>query len=76
MRDQLSKRETILATLVGLAVFVLVNIVVIKYFLKNRARLHGELLTKTAQLEKGKSRLAGEPLWKERDQWQIGRAHV
>ena len=69
MRTQLSKRETMLATVVGLAVFVLVNLVVIKYFLKNRGRLQGELLTKAAQLEKGKSRLASNPMWKERDEW-------
>ena len=69
MRTQLSKRETMLVTVVGLVVFLLVNVGVIKYFLNNRTRLQGELIAKTAQLEKGKSRLASKPFWKERDEW-------
>lgn len=69
MRTQLSKREVILASLVGSAVFLLVNVVVINFFLKNRARLQAELLTKASQLQKGKSRLANKPMWMERDEW-------
>ena len=69
MSAQLSKREKTLATFVGVAVFLVINLVVINYFLKNRARLKGELLTKSAQLAKGKTRIATRPMWMERDEW-------
>ena len=39
------------------------------YFLKNRDRLQSELLTKAAQLEKSKSRIASKPMWTEREEW-------
>ncbi|MEO7319651.1 MAG: GspMb/PilO family protein [Chthoniobacteraceae bacterium] len=69
MSAKLSKRETILATAVGVVVFLVLNVVVIQYFLKNRARLQIELATKTTLLAKNQERIASQPMWKERDEW-------
>ncbi len=69
MSAKLSKRETMLAALVGGAVFIVLNVVVIKYFTTHRTRLQGELLTKGAQLQKNKTRIAAKPMWDERDEW-------
>ena len=69
MSTQLSKRETILATTVGVAVFLVLNLVVIKYFIKNRERLQTDLATKTTLLAKNKQRIASMPMWTERDEW-------
>ena len=69
MSTQLSKRETLLATIVGGAVFLLLNLVVIQYFLKNRVRLQTEMATKTTLLAKNKERVASKPMWMERDEW-------
>ena len=69
MSARLSKREMMLAIVVGGAVFLLLTVVVGKYFMTHRTRLQGELLTKTAQLEKSKARIATRPMWMERDEW-------
>ncbi len=69
MSARLSKRETMLAAFVGTAVFLLLNLVVIQFFLKNRARLQTELTTKAALLETNKARIAGKSIWTERDAW-------
>lgn len=69
MSAKLSKRETFLATLVGGTVFLVLNYVVIDYFLKNRVRLTAELATKTTLLVRNKERIAARPMWTERDAW-------
>ena len=69
MSTQLSKRETVLAMIVGGAVFLVLNLVVIKYFLNNRVRLQTEQATKTTLLAKNKERIASKPIWTERDEW-------
>ena len=69
MSTQLSKREMMLATIVGGAVFLLINLLVIQYFLKNRVRLQTEIATKTTLLAKNKERVANQPMWKEREEW-------
>ena len=69
MSAKLSKRETILATTVGVVVFLLLNVVVVQYFLKNRARLQTDLTTKTTLLARNKERVASQPMWTERDEW-------
>lgn len=69
MSAKLSKRETILATAVGISVFLLVNVVVIKYFMSNRQRLQTELATKTTLIAKSKERIASKAMWMERDEW-------
>ena len=69
MSTQLSKREMMLASIVGGAVFLLINLLVIQYFLKNRVRLETEIATKTTLLAKNKERVANQPMWKEREEW-------
>ena len=69
MSAQLSQREKTLATIVGVAVVFVLNLVVIKYFITNQRRLRDELAAKTKQLEGNKLLFADKDMWIERDAW-------
>lgn len=69
MSARLSQRERVLATAVGVAVFLVLNLFVFKFFLKNQQRLAGELVAKAAQLTQSGARIAEKSMWTERDAW-------
>ena len=69
MRAQLSQRERMLATVVGAVVLLLVNVVVIKFFVTNQRRLREEFATKTGQLKVMKSRFENKEKWAALDAW-------
>lgn len=69
MSAQLSARERLLATAVGIVVFALLNIFVISYFMKNQRRLRGELNTRALQLDAMKSLFANREISSQRDAW-------
>lgn len=69
MSTQLSKRERVLATVVGVVVLVVLNLWVISYFVKNHRRLRAELGAKAAQLSTNKLLFADKDMWAEREAW-------
>lgn len=69
MSMQISKREKVMVTAVAVAVLLVVNLVLIKYFVKNLQGLKTELSTKAKLLEQGKARIDKKPMWVERDAW-------
>ena len=69
MSTQLSKREKVLATIVGAAVLIVLNLAVVSYFIKNQRRLRVELDAKTQQLASNKLLFADRDMWTERDAW-------
>lgn len=69
MSTQISAREKTLAVIVGLLGFVIVNVFVVDYFLKNQTRLRSELTRNTAAIATMRRQLAERPLWEEREKW-------
>ena len=69
MSTQLSKREKVLATVVGTVVLIVLNLAVISYFMKNQRRLRVELDAKTQQLATNKLLFADREMWTEREAW-------
>ena len=69
MSTQLSQREKVMVTAVGVVVLIVLNLLVIQFFMKNQRRLKAELSTKAALLEQGKARIAKQDVWKERAEW-------
>jgi Type II secretion system (T2SS), protein M subtype b len=69
MRTQLSQREKILATVVGSVVLLLLNVVVIKFFVTNQRRLREEFATKTLQLDVMRTRYENKEKWAALDAW-------
>ena len=67
--NQLTPREKVLATIVGVAVGLVLNLILINFFLKNNRRLHEDLAGKTADLATKKILLAEKAMWEERDHW-------
>lgn len=65
----MSAREKTLATIVGAAVFLLVTFFLADYFLKNKARLQGEVVSKRRQLKSMQTLSADKALWQQRDEW-------
>ena len=69
MSKQLSQREKMLATLVGGVVLLLLNVVVIKFFVTNQRRLREEFATKTLQLKVMRTRYENKEKWAALDGW-------
>ena len=69
MISQLSQREKLLAGLVGFALFALLNVFLVKFFLTNHNDLKTSLGKAQSQLN-GFKQLEGErTMWAERDGW-------
>jgi hypothetical protein len=58
-----------MATVVGGIVILLLNLVVIKFFMKNQGRLRAEFASKTTQLNAMKSSFADREMWAQREAW-------
>jgi hypothetical protein len=69
MRAQLSKREKMLATVVSTVVLLLLNVIVIKFFVTNQRRLSDEFKTKTGQLKVMRTRFENKEKWAALDAW-------
>ncbi len=69
MIGQLSQREKLLAGLVGFALFVLLNIFLMKFFLANHGELKTSLGKAQAQLGTFKQLETERAMWAERDEW-------
>jgi hypothetical protein len=69
MMAQLSQRERMLATVVGAVLLLVLNLVVIKFFMKNQRRLRDEFATKTGQLQVNRTRFENKETWAQRDAW-------
>jgi hypothetical protein len=67
--SQLSSREKTLATIVGLAAFIFVTVLVVDYFLKNQTRLRSELARNTGAIVAMRRQLAERPMWEQREAW-------
>ncbi len=69
MSTQLSSREKLLATIVGVAVVLFLSAFVVDYFLKNQSRLRNELARNTAAVAAMRRSLSERAIWEERDAW-------
>jgi len=69
MIKQMTPRERTLATIVGLAFFVVVNFALVKVLGRYYRQSQADLTTKTIQIETLKTLLAERDTWNERDQW-------
>lgn len=69
MTGRLSKREKMLAILVGGTLFLLVNVVVLRLVTRVRADLQGQLQTKQSELAALESLFAESDQWKTRSAW-------
>ena len=67
MSTQLSAREKTLASIVGGAVAILLSLFLIKYFIRNNAAMHADLVVKKTELQGLQTLLADAPLWQQRD---------
>ena len=66
MIHQMSARERILASMVGVVAFLFLNFFVIDYFLKNQRRLKGDLTRSAGAIATMKLQVAEKPMWEER----------
>lgn len=69
MSMQMSSRERVLASIVGAAAFIFVNVFVVDYFLKNRLRLNTEFARNTSAIAAMRLQLAEKPMWQQREAW-------
>lgn len=69
MIKQMTARERMLATVVGLAFFVVVNFALGKVLVRYYGQFKTDLATKSIQLETLKTLLAERDTWTQRDQW-------
>ncbi len=69
MIGQLSPREKVLGGLVGFALFALLNIFLVKFFLANHGELKTSLGKAQGQLATFKQLESDRALWAERDAW-------
>jgi hypothetical protein len=67
--NQLSSREKTLATLVGLIVGIVLNLLLMNFFIKTHRSLRAELASKTSELAAKKILLAEKTMWEQRDAW-------
>jgi len=67
--NQLTRREKVLATIVAIAFGVVLNLVLLNFFLKNHRRLRDDLANRAAELEAKKILLTEKAMWEERDNW-------
>ncbi|MEA3189019.1 MAG: hypothetical protein QOD99_2849 [Chthoniobacter sp.] len=66
---KLSGRERLLATVVIGAVFIVLNLVLFKTFLRKQSDLRQQLTSRKAELNSMQILLSERDLWKERDAW-------
>jgi hypothetical protein len=82
MIGQLSQREKVLGAIVGIALLVLLNIILVKFFLANHGELKTSLGKAQTQLNTFKQLEGDRAMWAERDAWlssgleQMGDADV
>jgi hypothetical protein len=69
MKPQLTQREKILSSVVGVIAFIFVNWIVIDLFQKNRKALTLGLDRQAKTLKLTQSRSPEKPLWQEREAW-------
>jgi Type II secretion system (T2SS), protein M subtype b len=65
----MTPKERTLATIIGIAAFIVVTYLVVDYFLKNQTRLRGELARNTAAISTMRRQMAEKPMWDKRDIW-------
>lgn len=70
---EMTPKEKTLATIIGLAAFIVITYLVVDYFLKNQTRLRSELARNTASLATMRRQLAEKPMWEQRDAWLRGK---
>ena len=73
MSRTLTKRERVLATIVGAVAVVFLNVFVIDYFLRNQRRLRSELASQSKQVKTMQTVLAEKPMWEQREAWLRGK---
>lgn len=66
---EMTPKERTLATIIGIAAFVVITYLVVDYFLKNQTRLRGELARNTSALATMRRQLAEKPMWEQREAW-------
>ena len=69
MLAEMSKREKSLAFLVGGALFLLLNFVLFKFFLRNHTELRQNIATTQGKIDDLKRRDSERAMWAERDMW-------
>jgi Type II secretion system (T2SS), protein M subtype b len=69
MIQQMTPRERVLSAIVGLTALVLVNLFLVKFFVKNHRQLRTDLVDKKAQLETMRTLLTERDLWMDRDRF-------
>lgn len=69
MIKQMTARERMLATIVGLGAFAFVNIFLVKFVLNQHRQLRNDLSGKTSEIKTMLVLLAERNLWMKRDQW-------
>ena len=70
---EMSPRERMMATVVGIAAFLLITYLVVDYFLKNQTRLRGELARNTNALVVMRRQMAEKPMWDQREAWLLSK---
>lgn len=66
---EMSPKERMLATILGVAAFLVVTYFVVDYFLKNQTKLQTELKRNTASIATMRRQLAEKPIWDQREAW-------
>jgi hypothetical protein len=67
--SRLTNREKTLATIVGAAVAILLNLFLLNFFFRNQRQLSTEMADAAAELEGKKILLAEKAIWEQRDAW-------
>jgi hypothetical protein len=69
MISEMSKREKTLAFFVGGVLFVLLNVVLLRFFLRNHTELRENIAKTQGQIDTLKRRDSERAMWAERDMW-------
>lgn len=66
---EMTSKERMLATILGVAAALVVSYFVVDYFLKNQTKLRTELARNTASIATMRRQLAEKPMWDQREAW-------
>lgn len=69
MISQMSPRERVMATMVGVLAFLFLNFFIVDFFLKNQRRLRTDLARNQGALDATRRTIAEKPKWDKRDAW-------
>jgi hypothetical protein len=66
---EMSSRERMLATVIGIVAVLVLSYLVVDYFLKSQTRLRTDLARNTSAIAMMRRQMAEKPMWDQREAW-------